>query len=284
MSDYKGISLHIGLNSVDPSHYGGWSGPLQACERDARSMSEIAEYSNFETRVLLTENATLAAVISSISHIAHELNSGDFFFLTYSGHGGQVPDKNRDEPDAQDETWCLYDSQLIDDQIFMLLSKFKSGVRIFVMSDSCHSGTVLKQKSLPPKECLEFLNEDLNITVLPYKVMPSDIALKTYDQNKDYYDPILKDRNLIKTQENIQASAILISGCQDYQLSLDGTFNGMFTGAVLYTWNDGEFAGNYRSFRDNVTSHIHPSYDQTPNYYVVGQNTSGFENQAILRI
>ena len=31
----KGISLNIGLNSVDPNHYGGWDGQLAGCENDA---------------------------------------------------------------------------------------------------------------------------------------------------------------------------------------------------------------------------------------------------------
>lgn len=28
----KGLSLHLGLNRVDPAHYGGWDGALTACE------------------------------------------------------------------------------------------------------------------------------------------------------------------------------------------------------------------------------------------------------------
>ncbi|MFL6526136.1 MAG: caspase family protein, partial [Nitrososphaera sp.] len=27
-----GVALTIGLNSVDPKHYSGWSGELNACE------------------------------------------------------------------------------------------------------------------------------------------------------------------------------------------------------------------------------------------------------------
>ena len=38
----KGISLHIGLNSVDPKHYGGWDGKLQACEQDSVDMQALA--------------------------------------------------------------------------------------------------------------------------------------------------------------------------------------------------------------------------------------------------
>ena len=34
----KGISLHIGLNRVDPIHYAGWKGELVACENDAHDI------------------------------------------------------------------------------------------------------------------------------------------------------------------------------------------------------------------------------------------------------
>src|SRR2546426_459909 len=38
-----GISIHVGLNSVDPDHYGGWDGKLKACEDDASDMAALAE-------------------------------------------------------------------------------------------------------------------------------------------------------------------------------------------------------------------------------------------------
>ena len=57
---------------------------------------------------------------------------------------------------SQDETWCIYsDRQLVDDELYSLWAQFAAGVRIFVLSDSCHSGTVLKQmfyKSLPHEQ------------------------------------------------------------------------------------------------------------------------------------
>jgi hypothetical protein len=31
----RAVSLHVGLNSVSPAHYAGWSGDLVACEFDA---------------------------------------------------------------------------------------------------------------------------------------------------------------------------------------------------------------------------------------------------------
>jgi hypothetical protein len=93
----------------------------------------------------LTKRATRNRVLADIKAAAKKLKRNDIFFLTYSGHGGQVPNTGNDfEPDGYDETWCLYDGELIDDELYAALKQFARGVRIFVLSDSCHSGTVLR--------------------------------------------------------------------------------------------------------------------------------------------
>ena len=38
-----GISLHIGLNYVDPNHYSDWDGKLNAAEYDAKDMFFITK-------------------------------------------------------------------------------------------------------------------------------------------------------------------------------------------------------------------------------------------------
>lgn len=45
----KGMSLHIGLNSVNPKHYAGWSGDLVACEFDAQDMASLASAHNMSS-------------------------------------------------------------------------------------------------------------------------------------------------------------------------------------------------------------------------------------------
>src|SRR4029077_18370207 len=111
----KAISLHIGLNGVSAAAYGGWDGPLAACEFDANDMAAIAKAKGMQSTVLLTKKGTRGNALAGIRAAAKALKAGDLFFMTYSGHGGQVPDVNGDEADKQDETWCLYDGQLIDD-------------------------------------------------------------------------------------------------------------------------------------------------------------------------
>lgn len=126
----QGRALHIGLNSVDAGHYQGWSGPLRGCEADAQDMENIALNCGFNTKKLLTKAATRASVISEFESAAAQLNNGDIFFVSISCHGGQVPDTDGDESDGEDETWCLYDGQFIDDEVYYYLSKFKVGARI----------------------------------------------------------------------------------------------------------------------------------------------------------
>ena len=104
----RGISLHVGLDRVDPKHYDGWNGQLLACEFDAHDFARLAQSAKFETRTLLTARAKSAAFINSITRAANQLKSGDLFLLTYSGHGGQVPDRNGDEKDGLDETWVPF--------------------------------------------------------------------------------------------------------------------------------------------------------------------------------
>jgi hypothetical protein len=271
----KGIALTIGLNSVDPKHYGGWSGNLNACEADAMDMSAIATSNKFSVKQLLTASATRSNVTKEISTAAESLQAGDILMLVYSGHGGQVPDLNNDEDDYQDETWCLYDGELIDDELYNLFSRFKEGVRILVFSDSCHSGTVTKAayyhgtafartSGMVPQE-------------VKYKFMPPDVALRTYGQNRGFYDEILKDRKLKDAPDSVKASVLLISGCQDNQYSADGTFNSLFTANVLRVWNNGNFQGDYGFFHKSILKMMPP--DQAPKYFWVGKQNPDFEAQ-----
>ena len=142
----RALSLHVGLNAVDPNHYAGWSGELFACEFDANDMANLARSKGMTPTVLLTRAATRRAVLAEIRGVADELRAGDLFLLTYSGHGGQVPDANDDEDDHRDETFCLFDGQLIDDELYLALGRFAKGVRVLVLSDSCHSGTVVRAR------------------------------------------------------------------------------------------------------------------------------------------
>jgi metacaspase-1 len=133
-------------------------------------------------------------------------------------NASQLPDRNDDEElDTMDETWCLYNGQHLDDERYELLGEFAEGVRILVFSDSCHSGTTVKDAYFMPKLNMRITNVDVN--GVRYRFMPDDMVLRTYRINKDFYDKILKRKDLKDTEDKVKASALLISACQDNQLS-----------------------------------------------------------------
>jgi hypothetical protein len=261
----QGISVHIGLNRVDPGQYEGWDGQLAACEADAKDMAALAKKQGFKSSsLLLTTEATAKAVAAAILGAAKTLRSGDLFFLTYSGHGGQVVDTNSDEKDRMDETWVCHDRQFIDDELYELWGKFKAGVRILVLSDSCHSGTVLR-------EIPAFISGGPR-----GRGMPTMVVRKVQKAHADLYRKI-QDEHPAAERTKVNASVLLISGCMDNQTSQDGPRNGLFTGTLKKVWNGGQFKGNYRKLRDVIVSKM--PRDQTPNYFFVGAASPKFEAQ-----
>jgi hypothetical protein len=272
----KGLSLHIGLNRVDPSHYDGWDGALAGCEADANDMTALAKKQKFKPTKLLNEQATAAAVIGAISEAAQKLKVGDIFFLSYSGHGSQVPDKNGDEKDGWDETWVLYDRQLVDDELYSLWSQFAPGVRILVLSDSCHSGTVTRAILYQQLHNSPLAQGTLADPTLGTRAMPEDVRNRTYKKNKALYDGV-QQAFRSGDKVNVSASILLISGCQDNQLSSDGDKNGLFTQTMLKVWNKGEFKGRYRKFYQEIAQQMPPW--QSPNFYRAGLTNPQFEAQ-----
>ena len=275
----KGSSLHIGLNRVDPTHYVGWKGELVACENDARDMETIAKGQGFATQSLLTKAATSTALLDAIEKAAKGLVEDDFFLLTYSGHGGQINDVNKSEPDGLDETWVLYDRELVDDELYAMWSRFRPGVRVFVLFDSCHSGTRTKAMFLNPAPFLPYLETRVRASTGPDlrpKFLPPDVQSKIYKERATLYDAI-RQKTPRREEVNVECSVILISACQDNQVAMDGTKNGVFTETLLKVWDKGRFTGGYHHFRSEIAGFMPPT--QSPKYMIVGHRERAFEHQ-----
>lgn len=278
----KGISIHIGLNTVDPRQYDGWDGELLACENDAKDMAGIAKAAGFKSTLLLTKRATRRAVLGALASAAKAVKSGDIVMVSYSGHGAQVPDMDDEEPDHMDETWCLYDGQVIDDELNAAYSRFAKGVRVLVFSDSCHSGSVVKAHVgvLRASGALRTLTEPqtgVRSEEGPRsRAMPPDVAQRVYREHQKFYDGLQASAKK-GSKSMVTASVLLISGCQDNQESSDGTFNGLFTGTLLRVWKQGKFEGSYRSFHKAIGTRMPPI--QSPQYFVTGQPDPKFDAQ-----
>jgi hypothetical protein len=239
-------------------------------------MEKLAKGRGFKTHKLLTKAATAEAVTSALEDASGKLDGGDMLVFTYSGHGGQVPDANGDEQDRMDETWVLYDRQMVDDELYSLLGKLKPGVRVAIFSDSCHSGTVARgavELIGPDRVAVNGGNGSGQPRV---KGMPDEVVRATYDANKEMYDEIQKSLPPFD-KANIGASVILTSGCQDNQTSLDGDKNGLFTQTLLKVWDNGEFKSSYRTFWKRIARQMPPW--QSPNLFIVGTPDQSFARQ-----
>lgn len=285
----KALSLHVGVNVVNPAHYAGWDGPLKACEFDAKDMAALAKGQGMKATLLLTKSATRAKLLAGLRAAAKSLKTGDLFFLSFSGHGGQVPDVDGegDEIDGRDETWCLYDGQLLDDELYLEFSHFAAGVRILMLSDSCHSGTIAKAG---PPSAFASLGGPRP------KLMPRPVADRVYAQNQAFYDQLQRATSkasggktldpdealanvgvsgrVSSVNKKMKAAVLLISGCQDNQSSYDGEHNGAFTEALLAVWNGGKFKGGYTQLHAKTRSRL-PPY-QSPNLFTLGTGLKPF--------
>jgi metacaspase-1 len=303
----KGVSLHIGLNGVDASKYNGWPGTLSGCINDANSMKAICSSRAFTNQLLINQEATSDAILTTIGQAAFGLEPGDTFVISYSGHGGQVPDTTNTSSNGLDDTWVAYDRMVLGHELYNLWSQFRPGVRIEVYSDSCHSGTVIREL-ITPAGSLNWPNAKSR-KLLPFsnsigphnfvdvfgpaaklgsgrsltspgttRAIPPAIALDVFRRDQDMYEAAQWSRQ----RADIAASVILISACQDNQVAQDGQSNGLFTEKLLAVWDGGRFSGTLPQFHRAIVALMPAS--QTPNYFALGVEDAVFTNSVPLTI
>lgn len=142
-------ALCIGIND-----YPGTENDLRGCLNDANDWADTLAARGFTVSQLLDSQATKAALVAGFEQLIGSAKSGDTVAITFSGHGTLAPDTSGDELDGYDEALCPYDIHqgqvLLDDEIHQLFAKRAAGVRLILISDSCHSGTVTRNAPADP--------------------------------------------------------------------------------------------------------------------------------------
>ena len=267
----RGISLHVGINQ--PSSAFPNAAPLKNCENDALAMERIAALNNFKTRdLLLGSDATYARVTTKIRSAATELEAGDIFLFTFAGHGFQESDVSQDEDDFLDETLLLFDVELFDDVLRKdLWPRFRPNVRVLMIADSCHSGTVA---TVPPPP------DDDEFTVAPANsFVPRTISQATSRHHQEEYGEFY--RNLLVPIFNppILASVLQLGACEDNQTTGDGVVNGEYTAAMLKVLQDPTVA-TYDALVDGIQTELsNAGRDQIPTITPVGADDQEFRSQ-----
>lgn len=126
-----------------------WSqwGDCAGADKDSDAMAKlISPYVPTSHVVRLNDSkAKRSAVMKALSSQIAKVPEDGLFIFTYSGHGGQTDylgSKAKDDADGRDEFLCLYDGQLLDDELWEIFSRCKG--RLFVVFDCCHSGTMYR--------------------------------------------------------------------------------------------------------------------------------------------
>lgn len=270
----KKVSLHIAVDEVDRRLYAETFEPLPGCNSDARAMAELASCEGLLPSTLRGSEATGDAVLAALGSFAQELGSGGFLFVTFSGHGSVVPDGNRDEEDRYDETLVLHDRQLLDDELWATWAQFRTGVRIFVVIDSCHSGTAVRRlesvadRSVePPAPMAAPGDPSKRSRRLPTRARAADFAARTelYRQIDEATPP--------PDSVDVAASVLLFAACQDVEDAQEDDTGGDFTRAFFKAWQSGS-ARDYPELFDAASELVS---GQTPNYLPLGVEDASFE-------
>jgi uncharacterized caspase-like protein len=199
--------------------------------------------------------------------------SGDVVAITFSGHGTYVPDLNGDELDGLDEGLCPYDLQtgggaLIDDEIHELFMARKPGVRLVLISDSCHSGTVTRAAAPDPdsddvpRPRFMPMGNWLPVDQLPKGPSGKPVATVTVTNAASAFQKGLSRKS----------GDLLLSGCKEgpnnfsYDAKIKGRPNGAFTYYALKALKGLKPGATYAEWHAAISPQYLPSasYPQSP--------------------
>jgi len=200
-------ALLVGINYINTPN------ELYGCINDTTNIKKLLE-NNFKYTMfnILTDTTNIKPtkqnILDALTNLLVNSVSGDTLFFLYSGHGTCTIDMTGDELDGQDEMIVPLDGTtfkkcILDDELNQLIrTNLKSGTKLFMMFDSCFSGTVV----------------DLKYNYI--------------------YDSELQVTN--NNVSEINGEVYMISGCKDNQTSVDAyvRYNNtnMSSGAMTYSF------------------------------------------------
>lgn len=229
----KRLAICVGLDRVDPDAYDGWDGECPGADLDIHRQAVKCHRAGFDgVTVLFNESARPAYLKPVFEEACDVLGPDDLFALIFSGHGGSWRDLDGDEEDGRDETLALWDGELVDDKIAEYLCAVPADVRIWLFTDSCHSGTV-------------------------HRGIERRRRRRRIDQSR----PIkLRERSV----RGMQASLLHFAGCADDRYSYGVPSGGWFTSAFLAVESRAKRPLSYREAFNRACKAIPKMHKQKP--------------------
>ena len=254
-------ALCIGIND-----YPGTGSDLSGCVNDCNDWAAALAARGFNVTKLLDGQAAKAAMVAAINDVVGNAAKGDTVIITYSGHGTWVPDQSGDEPDGRDEALCPWDigttgAVLLDDEVHSLFSQRNAGVRIVLISDSCHSGSVTRGDE-----------SDLDPNLPRARFLPPAVWMKDVVPAST-----ARPAKLISGLTR-SGGDLLLAGCTDTQFSWDTSFNrrpnGAFTFYALKALASLPADASYDDWFKKITPTYLPSTQLPQNPQIFGSRTA----------
>lgn len=135
-------ALCVGIDHYRP----GYASSLGSCVNDARGfrtrlLRDRSRWRSSRINNLINSSATEYNIKRRLLGRAGHLRRGDVFVYYHSSHGGQYSGRNT--------YLCTYASDFTDRELGSYLGRFRSGVKIIVVLDACHSGGMFKSGETP---------------------------------------------------------------------------------------------------------------------------------------
>jgi hypothetical protein len=266
-------ALCIGINNYPGTHM-----DLSGCINDANDWSDALGARGFTVNKLLDDQATKAAMVAAMGNLIGKAAKNDSLVITFSGHGTYQPDTDGDEVDGLDEGLCPYDLQtngeaLIDDEIKALFATRKPGVRVVLISDSCHSGTVTRAAQAEPDADTRPRFMPMG-NWLPDKLLPKNRAGKLAST---VAAPV--GASPLMAGYSRALGDLLLSGCKEgpnnfsYDAKINGRPNGAFTYYALKALKTLKPEATYLDWHKAIVKYLpSASYPQSPQ--IVGSDAA----------
>ncbi len=250
-------ALCVGIND-----YPGANLDLDGCVNDASDWQALLEGRGYLVRRLHDTEATRAHMLEALRELIAAGGEGDSLVFTFSGHGSWLPDDDRDEPDRRDEMLCphdvMQDQYVLDDDLHQLFGARAPGARLYVISDCCHSGSVVRYAPAPVTR---------DRTVLKARFLPPYLFARG---NRAFERAIDRAINA-PAPKKLASRALLFAGCDDSEFSYDTSFGGRPNGAFTRTAIDAladPAVSTPHALYDAVRRHLpSPLFPQTPQLF-----------------
>lgn len=243
-------ALCVGINNYPF----GDENDLRGCLNDANDWARLlkSHFDFTDVQQLLDADATKANIVKGLKNLLKEAKAGDVLVFTNASHGTYIADTDDDEP-KYDEAICPHDTDtnlLIDDELRGLFKNIPKDVRLTVISDSCHSGSVTRVAVNEYRR-----NRQLNPRIWGGKELAPDQLRAARGEKEKYPESGMKE--------------ILLSGCKSNQTSADAYIANDYHGAMSYyaikAITDANYNLTYADLHKSLVSMLEEeNYDQVP--------------------